>query len=160
MAILGSAAYQLDLYTEEQHASGRYALSVMEGGGRDARTRAGAMPLSMSLAYLVVGFVFLFALLGGVRVTLSALTVQCLSDVSAANSTVSSARMERTQLQADRSQLLAADRIQRIATQNLGMSFGTTAEHITVTLEDEYQSEASADDTQLAHDAEVDGSVA
>lgn len=155
MATLGSAAYQLDLYTEEQHASGRYELSVMEGG-RGARSGAASLP--QAIARLAVVSVFLFALFGGMRVTVSALTVKCLSDVSAANATVSTARMRRTELQVERSQLLSADRIKRIATQNLNMSFETDVECITVS--GVHLSEVPADDTQLAEDAEVDGSAA
>lgn len=158
MATLGSSAYRLDIYTEEQHSPNRYDFSLMEGGGRATRAHREAAPLFVTLIRMVAVFVVMFTVLGGVRVTLSVMTVQTLCEVSDTSNDLSQARMERTQLQADRSKLMATDRIQRIATDNYDMTFATSVDSITV--RDEFLPEASVDATQSADDAEGEDGVA
>ncbi len=150
MAYQGSAAYRLDASQQAWEVPARRSLEVMEGGGLDARARQGVTPGFSVLVRLAVVFAVMFAVLGGVRVTLAAATVSCLREASSVETDVSEARDVRTELQVERSVLSSADRIQRIATENYGMIYATDVDSITV--RDEYLP-ASADDAQTANDA-------
>lgn len=158
MAYQGSAAYRLDANQEVWEVPARRSLQVMEGGGLDARARAGVTPGFVTLARLAALFVVLFMVFGAVRVTLTTATVSCLREVSTVETQVSEARNTRTELQVERSVLSSVDRIQRIATENYGMVYATDVD--TISVRDEYLKTASADDAQMANDAGEADSIA
>ena len=128
MMYQGNAAYQLETQRTWDVPVSR-PLSVYEGGAeRTRRERASQTSLVGLAAALLVSL----AVLGGVRVALTAATVSSLRELDVAQSTVATARETRSQLMVERSVLSSADRIQKIATENYGMVYASDIDTITV----------------------------
>lgn len=157
MAYQGNAAYRLDVDRQTWEEPARRPLSVHEGGRRDARSREAAAPAFAPLGLIAVLAVFLVAL-GCARVALTVQNVVLLNDLNIAETNIERAMDTRTELQIERSALTSTDRIQRIATQNYGMVYATDVETITVDMSQD--TSASADDAQLADDADAACTVA
>ena len=141
MAYLGSTAYQLDPSRQAWEAPARRQLEVHEGGRRAARSREASAPSHVAVVVAAIVLSVFLAVLGLARVALTVQNVVLLQDLNVAESTVEQAYDMRTELQIERSALTSADRIQRIATQNYGMVYGTDVESITIPV-----AEASADE--------------
>ena len=154
----GSAAYQLDANRNSWELPVSRPLSVHEGGGLDARSRAEASSSLMFVIKMAVAAMAMVFVLGAARVALTAQTVTMLEDISVAEGTVAAARITRTELQVERSALSSADRIQRIATENYGMVYASDVDTVTISLEED--TAASADDAQSVDDADDVNAVA
>ncbi|WP_321973436.1 cell division protein FtsL [Paratractidigestivibacter sp.] len=120
----GSEALYID-YAEEGRAfeqeAERPSLSVLTGGGLDARARKGvtadftakvARVLAVTAAVFAIGFV---------RVCVSSATVAVLTENSSLRSEVNDAKNLNYELKIERTALSSNSRIARIATQNYGM---------------------------------------
>ena len=146
MRYQGSAAYQLDAYQNVVEAPARRSLSVHEGGGLGTRERSASSYDLAAIIRAVVAFAIATVLLGGVRIALTTQTVTLLKQVNVAESTVAEAMDTRTALKVERSALTNTDRIQRIATENYGMTYAAEVDSISISSSS--QAAASADDAQ------------
>ena len=149
MLFQGNAAYEL-AYQDVLEAPVREPLSVHQGGGLDARTDNEAMSSLAKLIKVGIVITVLFAVLGGVRVALTAETVTLLEQVRTARDTVAAATDTRTELQIERSALLSSDRIQRIATESYGMVYASDVDTISIDADGEQGASSSQADTQAA----------
>ena len=84
MAYHGNAAYQLDVYGQAQAIPSRRPLSVHEGGGLDARARSERSARVAPLVGVVVALTLALAIVGALRVAITAQTVRLLGEVSIA----------------------------------------------------------------------------
>ena len=123
MAQRGSEARDLRAWDAHPAPASRPALEVIEGEGLDARERQSLDPSSrfaFKLFLMVVGIVGVLAIL---RVQL---TVQCVDSLmvnSQIRAEVSEAKDRVQSLAVEKSTLESAERIERIATQNLDMVY-------------------------------------
>jgi len=141
MAFEGSAARRLDqdLRTGyEAQRESRPSFEVFEGKGLDAQVRQGVSPLFLSLMKLAAVVAVAIAVLGAMRVALTAATVSTLQANNSLEIQIDDAINYCKDLQVDRSVYASATRIDRIATQNLGMEYCSDAETVVMpTGEDE-----------------------
>ncbi|MBR3318300.1 MAG: cell division protein FtsL [Atopobiaceae bacterium] len=114
----GSLARQLDQYSVE---NARESMVAYEGGGLDARARAGVSATFIPRAVLLLVIVFALCCIGAARVALTSGTVAILQRNEQLTSQISDIRTLNSDLQIERSLFSGSDRIGRIATQNLGM---------------------------------------
>ncbi len=157
MRYQGSAAYKLDS-SAAWEVPVRRSLTVVEGECLGSRSRRNPAPVSFSLPVVVVAAIVLIAFVGAIRVTVTAATVQCLTDINVAERTVAAERVTRTELQMERSALSSADRIQQIATENYGMVYASEVD--TVTLSTDEGEQDFAEDEQIVDDAVADDTAA
>lgn len=108
--------------------SPRPALEVLEGEGLDARERKTLNQSSKFTFYLFLSVVAIVSLLAVARVQLTVQCVAALSENAQLQTEVSEAKDRVQSLAVEKSTLGSAERIERIATQNLGMVYvGTGA---------------------------------
>ena len=165
MRYMGGAAYQLDAQQSWEVPVGRQ-LKVHRGGGLDAQRARQSSPATLVVAFVALTVVL--ALVGCVRIFLTTATVSTLKEVSVAEQVVEGERVTRAQLQMEHSALTAADRIQRIATENYGMVYASDIDTVTLDLSatseadgsEEVDAEAFAEDAQPADDADAGAPVA
>lgn len=128
MAQRGSEARDLRAWDAHPAPASRPALEVIEGEGLDARERQSLDPSSrfaFKLFLMVVGIV------GILSICRIQLTVQCVDSLmtnSQLRAEVSEARDRVQSLAVEKSTLESAERIDRIATQNLGLVYVGTGE--------------------------------
>ena len=125
---------------------------VVEGRGLDARVRQGVSPQFMARVKAVVAVAALVIALGIVRVALSAATVSTLKASQSIESDIEQAQDLEAEPRAERSVLGSSSRIERIATQNYGMSLATSTE--TITIGDASQSSTSSDQATASSDGD------
>jgi cell division protein FtsL len=126
---------------------------VVEGRGLDARVRQGVSPQFMARVKAVVAVAALVIALGIVRVALSAATVSTLKASQSIESDIEQAQDLEAELRAERSVLGSSSRIERIATQNYGMSLATSTE--TITIGDASQGSTSSDQATASSDGDA-----
>lgn len=121
---LNAAAYDAAAYEQPLQQS---PLTALEGGNLDARARSEVSPfLVRAVGYLVTLAIMLFVA-GGISVALTSGTVALLQTNSATSSSIKEINAQNGDLRIERSLLTRADRITRIATQNLGMVYASEA---------------------------------
>lgn len=120
--VLGSAARRERL--ERQAAP---SFEVVDGGGLDARARAGVSPVFLARLRAVLLAAAVFIVLGMVRVGISAATVTLLSSNADLRAQIEESESLNDQLRVQRSVLSSNARISRIATQNYGMVLSSDA---------------------------------
>lgn len=125
-----SEAYRLDAQQYGFEAAGREEFVAIEGGKLDARARQGIQPLFARIALCCALVAFAFFALGGVAVSLTSGTVSLLQENNAVTSQIKDARALNGDLRIERSLLTRSERITQIATQNLGMVYANTADHL------------------------------
>lgn len=131
MAITGSVAHRLDANAPAQtpFAIGDTSLIAFDGGGLDARVREGvSSTLTRAVTFILVAMVLFFAI-GSASVALTSNAVailQCNNTLESYNKTLTAANDD---LRIERSLLTRADRVSRIATQNLNMVYAQDAQH-------------------------------
>ena len=131
MAVTGSAAHRLDASASAHtpFAIEDTSLIAFDGGGLDARVREGvSSTLTRTVTFLLVVMVLFFAI-GSASVALTSNAVailQCNNKLESYNKTLTAANDD---LRIERSLLTRADRVSRIATQNLNMVYAQDAQH-------------------------------
>lgn len=132
MALAGSAAFRLN---EAVPANVREDVPfvAVEGGGLDARVREGVSPaLTRAVSLAVVVVLSLFAL-GSISVAFTSGAVAILRDNATVTSQIKEVRAANDDLRIECSLLSRADRVSRIATQNLGMVYAADAGQLNLT---------------------------
>ena len=129
MRYAGSEAYQLDGAARAPQALPRTLRSV-EGGRLDARARREVSPALVRIVGILATLAIVLFVAGGVSVALTSGTVALLQSNAAVGSQIKDVSAQNGDLRIERSLLTRADRITRIATQNLGMVYASDAHTI------------------------------
>ena len=108
------------------------AFDVVEGSGLDAEARRGVTVDFLLAVRLLVVCVMAFAAIGAGRVALTTATASCLLSNLQLRSEIMEAQDTNAALRIERSVLCSASRVERIATQNLGMVPVSCCDHVSV----------------------------
>ena len=128
MARYGSEAVARTIQFEHEYApeqSNRSFFEVVPGGGLDADARRGVSSQFIQRVKLIVVAAALFLTLGVVRVGISTATVSTLQSNNAIRNEMRATTATNDSLRVSRSLLASTTRIERIATQNYGMTLET-----------------------------------
>ena len=128
MARYGSEAVARTIQFEHEYApeqSTRSSFEVVPGGGLDADARRGVSSQFIQRVKLIVVAAALFLTLGVVRVGISTATVSTLQSNNAIRNEMRATTATNDSLRVSRSLLASTTRIERIATQNYGMTLET-----------------------------------
>lgn len=119
----GSAAPHLSYALEDT------SFVTVEGGGLDARVREGvSATLTRTVGVVIAAALTLFSV-GTMSVATTSATVAVLESNSKTSSDIKALEMENDDLRIACSILSSSDRVHRIATQNLGMTYAADATH-------------------------------
>ena len=110
-------------YTPEQ--STRSSFEVVPGGGLDADARRGVSSQFIHRVKLIAVAAALFLTLGVVRIGISTATVSTLQSNNVIRNEMRATTATNDSLRVSRSLLASTTRIERIATQNYGMTLET-----------------------------------
>lgn len=125
MARYGSEAVARTIQFEHEYApeqSTRSSFEVVPGGGLDADARRGVSSQFIQHVKLIAVAAALFLTLGVVRVGISTATVSTLQFNNAIRNEMRATTATNDSLRVSRSLLASTTRIERIATQNYGMT--------------------------------------
>lgn len=125
MARYGSEAVARTIQFEHEYApeqSTRSSFEVVPGGGLDADARRGVSSQFIQRVKLIAVAAALFLTLGVVRVGISTATVSTLQSNNAIRNEMRATTATNDSLRVSRSLLASTTRIERIATQNYGMT--------------------------------------
>ena len=128
MARYGSEAVARTIQFEHEYApeqSTRSSFEVVPGGGLDADARRGVSSQFIQHVKLIAVAAALFLTLGVVRVGISTATVSTLQSNNAIRNEMRATTATNDSLRVSRSLLASTTRIERIATQNYGMTLET-----------------------------------
>ena len=128
MARYGSEAVARTIQFEHEYApeqSTRSSFEVVPGGGLDADARRGVSSQFIQRVKLIAVAAALFLTFGVVRVGISTATVSTLQSNNAIRNEMRATTATNDSLRVSRSLLASATRIERIATQNYGMTLET-----------------------------------
>ena len=128
MARYGSEAVARAIQFEHEYApeqSTRTSFEVVPGGGLDADARRGVSSQFIQRVKLIAVAAALFLTLGVVRVGISTATVSTLQSNNAIRNEMRATTATNDSLRVSRSLLASTTRIERIATQNYGMTLET-----------------------------------
>ena len=128
MARYGSEAVARTIQFEDEYASEQSTRSFFEvvpGGGLDADARRGVSSQFIQRVKLIAVAAALFLTLGVVRVGISTATVSTLQSNNAIRNEMRATTATNDSLRVSRSLLASTTRIERIATQNYGMTLET-----------------------------------
>ena len=128
MARYGSEAVARTIQFEHEYASEqstRSSFEVVPGGGLDADARRGVSSQFIQRVKLIAVAAALFLTLGVVRVGISTATVSTLQSNNAIRNEMRATTATNDSLRVSRSLLASTTRIERIATQNYGMTLET-----------------------------------
>lgn len=128
MARYGSEAVARIIQFEHEYApeqSTRSSFEVVPGGGLDADARRGVSSQFIQRVKLIAVAAALFLTLGVVRVGISTATVSTLQSNNAIRNEMRATTATNDSLRVSRSLLASTTRIERIATQNYGMTLET-----------------------------------
>ena len=128
MARYGSEAVARTIQFEHEYApeqSTRSSFEVVPGGGLDADARRGVSSQFIQRVKLIAVAAALFLTLGVVRVGISTATVSTLQSNNAIRNEMRATTAINDSLRVSRSLLASTTRIERIATQNYGMTLET-----------------------------------
>ncbi len=128
MARYGSEAVARTIQFEHEYApeqSTRSSFEVVPGGGLDADARRGVSSQFIQRVKLIAVAAALFLTFGVVRVGISTATVSTLQSNNAIRNEMRATTATNDSLRVSRSLLASTTRIERIATQNYGMTLET-----------------------------------
>ena len=128
MARYGSEAVARTTQFEHEYApeqSTRTSFEVVPGGGLDADARRGVSSQFIQRVKLIAVAAALFLTLGVVRIGISTATVSTLQANNAIRNEMRATTATNDSLRVSRSLLASTTRIERIATQNYGMTLET-----------------------------------
>ena len=128
MARYGSEAVARTTQFEHEYApeqSTRTSFEVVPGGGLDADARRGVSSQFIQLVKLIAVAAALFLTLGVVRIGISTATVSTLQANNVIRNEMRATTATNDSLRVSRSLLASTTRIERIATQNYGMTLET-----------------------------------
>ena len=128
MARYGSEAVARTTQFEHEYApeqSTRTSFEVVPGGGLDADARRGVSSQFIQRVKLVAVAAALFLTLGVVRIGISTATVSTLQANNVIRNEMRATTATNDSLRVSRSLLASTTRIERIATQNYGMTLET-----------------------------------
>lgn len=128
MARFGSEAVARTTQFEHEYApeqSTRSSFEVVPGGGLDADARRGVSSQFIQRVKLVAVAAALFLTLGVVRIGISTATVSTLQANNVIRNEMRATTATNDSLRVSRSLLASTTRIERIATQNYGMTLET-----------------------------------
>lgn len=128
MARFGSEAVARTTQFEHEYApeqSTRTSFEVVPGGGLDADARRGVSSQFIQRVKLIAVAAALFLTLGVVRIGISTATVSTLQANNVIRNEMRATTATNDSLRVSRSLLASTTRIERIATQNYGMTLET-----------------------------------
>lgn len=128
MARYGSEAVARAIQFEHEYApeqSTRTSFEVVPGGGLDADARRGVSSQFIQRVKLIAVAAALFLTLGVVRIGISTATVSTLQANNVIRNEMRATTATNDSLRVSRSLLASTTRIERIATQNYGMTLET-----------------------------------
>ena len=128
MARYGSEAVARTTQFEHEYApeqSTRSSFEVVPGGGLDADARRGVSSQFIQRVKLIAVAAALFLTLGVVRIGISTATVSTLQANNVIRNEMRATTVTNDSLRISRSLLASTTRIERIATQNYGMTLET-----------------------------------
>lgn len=128
MARYGSEAVARTTQFEHEYApeqSTRSSFEVVPGGGLDADARRGVSSQFIQRVKLIAVAAALFLTLGVVRIGISTATVSTLQSNNVIRNEMRATTATNDSLRVSRSLLASTTRIERIATQNYGMTLET-----------------------------------
>lgn len=128
MACYGSEAVARTTQFEHEYApeqSTRSSFEVVPGGGLDADARRGVSSQFIQRVKLIAVAAALFLTLGVVRIGISTATVSTLQANNVIRNEMRATTATNDSLRVSRSLLASTTRIERIATQNYGMTLET-----------------------------------
>ncbi len=128
MARYGSEAVARTIQFEHEYApeqSTRTSFEVVPGGGLDADARRGVSSQFIQRVKLIAVAAALFLTLGVVRIGISTATVSTLQANNVIRNEMRATTATNDSLRVSRSLLASTTRIERIATQNYGMTLET-----------------------------------
>jgi len=128
MARYGSEAVARTTQFEHEYApeqSTRSSFEVVSGGGLDADARRGVSSQFIQRVKLIAVAAALFLTLGVVRIGISTATVSTLQANNVIRNEMRATTATNDSLRVSRSLLASTTRIERIATQNYGMTLET-----------------------------------
>lgn len=128
MARYGSEAVARTTQFEHEYApeqSTRSSFEVVPGGGLDADARRGVSSQFIQRVKLIAVAAALFLTLGVVRIGISTATVSTLQSNNVIRNEMRATTATNDSLRISRSLLASTTRIERIATQNYGMTLET-----------------------------------
>ena len=128
MARYGSEAVARTTQFEHEYApeqSTRTSFEVVPGGGLDADARRGISSQFIQRVKLIAVAAVLFLMLGVVRIGISTATVSTLQSNNVIRNEMRATTVTNDSLRISRSLLASTTRIERIATQNYGMTLET-----------------------------------
>lgn len=128
MARYGSEAVARTIQFEHEYApeqSTRSSFEVVPGGGLDADARRGVSSQFIQRVKLIAVAAALFLTLGVVRIGISTATVSTLQSNNVIRNEMRATTATNDSLRVSRSLLASTTRIERIATQNYGMTLET-----------------------------------
>lgn len=128
MARYGSEAVARAIQFENEYApeqSTRTSFEVVPGGGLDADARRGVSSQFIQRVKLIAVAAALFLTLGVVRIGISTATVSTLQANNVIRNEMRATTATNDSLRVSRSLLASTTRIERIATQNYGMTLET-----------------------------------
>lgn len=128
MARYGSEAVARTTQFEHEYApeqSTRTSFEVVPGGGLDADARRGVSSQFIQRVKLIAVAAALFLTLGVVRIGISTATVSTLQTNNVIRNEMRATTATNDSLRVSRSLLASTTRIERIATQNYGMTLET-----------------------------------
>lgn len=128
MARYGSEAVARTTQFEHEYApeqSTRLSFEVVPGGGLDADARRGVSSQFIQRVKLIAVAAALFLTLGVVRIGISTATVSTLQANNVIRNEMRATTATNDSLRVSRSLLASTTRIERIATQNYGMTLET-----------------------------------
>lgn len=128
MARYGSEAVARTTQLEHEYApeqSTRSSFEVVPGGGLDADARRGVSSQFIQRVKLIAVAAALFLTLGVVRIGISTATVSTLQANNVIRNEMRATTATNDSLRVSRSLLASTTRIERIATQNYGMTLET-----------------------------------
>lgn len=128
MARYGSEAVARTTQFEHEYApeqSTRTSFEVVPGGGLDADARRGVSSQFIQRVKLIAVAAVLFLMLGVVRIGISTATVSTLQSNNVIRNEMRATTVTNDSLRISRSLLASTTRIERIATQNYGMTLET-----------------------------------
>lgn len=128
MARYGSEAVARTTQFEHEYApeqSTRSSFEVVPGGGLDADARRGVSNQFIQRVKFIAVAAVLFLMLGVVRIGISTATVSTLQSNNVIRNEMRATTVTNDSLRISRSLLASTTRIERIATQNYGMTLET-----------------------------------
>ena len=128
MARYGSEAVARAIQFEHEYApeqSTRTSFEVVPGGGLDADARRGVSSQFIQRVKIIAVAAALFLTLGVVRIGISTATVSTLQSNNVIRNEMRATTATNDSLRISRSLLASTTRIERIATQNYGMTLET-----------------------------------